>query len=136
MAPRRTINELLVSTRAALPERPGPVAASRAAEAGAVIIDIRSEHQRRADGVIPGVRWYPRNVLEWRFDPTSEAADPELSDPARQAILMCDRGYASSLAAAALHELGFVRATDLDGGFQAWRAAGLPVAWLAGSDRA
>jgi rhodanese-related sulfurtransferase len=79
------------------------------------------------DGVVTGALVIARNVLEWRLDPTSEhrhASAPGLDD---HVILMCDEGYQSSLAAATLLRLGFTRATDLDGGFQAWRAAGLPV---------
>jgi rhodanese-related sulfurtransferase len=82
-------------------------------------VDIRSDAQRSADGVVPGARYVPRNVLEWRA--------PELGAVERRVILMCDGGYQSSLAAATLQELGLVDATDMDGGFQAWRAAGLPV---------
>jgi rhodanese-related sulfurtransferase len=71
---------------------------------------------------------HPRNVLEWRIDPASGHSDPLLSsDPGRRIILVCDGGYASSLAAATLQDLGFPRATDLVGGFRAWRDAGLPV---------
>jgi rhodanese-related sulfurtransferase len=124
---RTTIGTLLERARKRLPARPGAEAAQRAAEEGALLLDIRSERQRRADGVIPGVPWYPRNVLEWRLDPASEAAVPEHTDLERPVILMCNEGYASSLAAATLQDLGFARATDLDGGFQAWLAAGLPV---------
>jgi rhodanese-related sulfurtransferase len=131
MASRTTIQDLLERARARLPGRPGPRDARRAVEGGALLLDIRSETQRREDGVVPGVPWFPRNVLEWRLDPDSEAAVPELADPARPVILMCNEGYASSLAAATLQELGFAGATDLDGGFQAWRAAGLPVEPLA-----
>ena len=124
---RRTIGELLDEARARL-DRPGPDEAAAAAAEGALIVDIRSEHQRRADGVIPGVPWFPRNVLEWRADPTATHADPELSaDFERRIIVMCDAGYASSLAAVALQDLGFANATDLDGGFQAWKGAGLPT---------
>ena len=43
-------------------------------------------------------------------------------------IVLCSEGYASSLAAAALQELGLWRATDVIGGFRAWREAGLPTA--------
>lgn len=125
---RRTIDELLEEARGRLERRPGPEDAADAAKQGALIIDIRSEYQRREDGVIPGVPWFPRNVLEWRADPTASHADPELSkDLEREVIVMCDAGYASSLAAVTLQDIGFPRATDLDGGFQAWRAAGLPV---------
>jgi rhodanese-related sulfurtransferase len=68
-----------------------------------------------------------RNVLEWRLDPASEHRHPQAPGLDDQVIVVCDSGYASSLVAATLQELGFSRATDLDGGFQAWRDAGLPV---------
>ncbi|MCW2983282.1 MAG: hypothetical protein JWR63_852, partial [Conexibacter sp.] len=104
-------------------------AAAAAARAGdAILVDIRSEAQRAADGEIPGAVRHPRNVLEWRVDPASSHADPALSgDLDARLVLVCDQGYQSSLAAATLQDLGFARATDLAGGFQAWRAAGLPV---------
>ena len=95
---------------------------------GAVLVDIRSDNQRAQDGVIPGATHYPRNVLEWRLDPESEQPDPELAgDFDRKVIILCDAGYASSLAATVAQELGYENATDLAGGFQAWRDAGLPV---------
>lgn len=95
---------------------------------GAVTIDIRSERQRERDGVIPGAHFLLRNALEWRLDPASGHSDPSLGDDLdRHVILVCDEGYQSSLAAATLQDLGFRRATDLAGGFQAWRAAGLSV---------
>jgi rhodanese-related sulfurtransferase len=123
---RKTIDELLEDARTRL-ERVGPQEASDAAAAGALLIDIRSDHQREADGVVPGAIYFPRNVLEWRCDPTSDGYDPRVDSFDRQVIVMCNEGYASSLAAVTLQELGFANATDLDGGFQAWRAAGLPV---------
>jgi rhodanese-related sulfurtransferase len=95
---------------------------------GALIVDIRSEVQRAIGGLIPGAIFYPRNVLEWRCDPASGYDDPRLSgDLGRRIVLICDEGYQSSLAAATLQDLGFSRATDLVGGFQAWATAGLPV---------
>jgi rhodanese-related sulfurtransferase len=93
-------------------------------------VDIRSDHQRERDGVVPGAIHHPRNVLEWRADPASDARDPRIADYDAHVIVMCDAGYQSSLAAATLQTLGLRRATDLDGGFQAWRAAGLPVTGL------
>ena len=111
-----TIEELLERARAGL-DRVTPQEAARAVEErGALLVDIRSEVQRAAHGEVPGARHIPRNVLEWRAD-TFET---------RPVILMCDEGYQSSLAAATLKELG-IDATDLDGGFQAWRDAGLPT---------
>ena len=124
---RRTIHDLLADARDRLGDRPGPEEAAAAMEEGALLVDFRSDSQRAADGQVPGAPWYPRNVLEWRLDPASDAHVPELANPERQVIVMCNEGYASSLAAATLRELGFDRATDLDGGFQAWRASGLPV---------
>ena len=123
---RTTIDQLLASARGRL-VRLDPAAALAAIRAGATLIDIRSETQIAHEGVVPGALVIARNVLEWRLDPASEYHDrqsPHLDD---HVILMCDDGYQSSLAAATLQELGFARATDLDGGFQAWRAAGLPI---------
>ena len=108
-------------------ERLGPEETAAAMSAGAVLVDIRSEYQRDRDGVVPGSVFVPRNSLEWRCDPESEWRDERVSEPSRRLIVMCDEGYQSSLAAATLQRLGFARATDLIGGFQAWRAGGLPV---------
>jgi rhodanese-related sulfurtransferase len=125
MSPK-TIDELLAAARRRL-RRVDPTEASDAVGRGAVIVDIRAESQRARDGVVPGAHFVPRNVLEWRADPSSDWRDPVLSDPDRQVIVMCNEGYQSSLVAATLQDLGLEHATDLDGGFQAWRAAGLPV---------
>jgi rhodanese-related sulfurtransferase len=121
-----TVDDLLAEARRQL-KRLGPAEAASAMAAGAVLVDIRSESQREQDGIVPGAVYFPRNVLEWRCDPASSARDERVSDPAGHLIVMCNEGYQSSLAAANLKRLGFERATDLDGGFQAWRAAGLPV---------
>ena len=122
-----TINELLDAARRRL-RRLDPRQALNAMADGAVLIDIRSEHQRERDGVIPGAHFVPRNVLEWRLDPASGHSDPSLGDDLdRTVILLCDEGYQSSLAASTLQDLGFENATDVVGGFQAWRAAGLSV---------
>jgi rhodanese-related sulfurtransferase len=124
---RLTIDDLLARARSGL-ERLDPAAAQRALSLGATLIDIRSEVQRARDGVVPGSIHFPRNVLEWRLDPDSDGADQAVSrDLDAHVILMCDEGYQSSLAAATLQAIGFSRATDISGGFQAWRAAGLPI---------
>jgi rhodanese-related sulfurtransferase len=123
---RTTVDELLASARARL-QRVDPEQASAARARGALLIDIRSEVQRATDGVVPDAVFFPRNVLEWRCDPSSSHRDPRVGGLEREVILMCNEGYQSSLAAAALQDIGFARATDLIGGFQAWRAAGLPV---------
>jgi rhodanese-related sulfurtransferase len=122
-----TINDLLSAARQRL-ERVHPADAMEAVRAGAVLVDIRSELQRQADGVVAGALFYPRNVLEWRVDPASGYSDPALGgDVSKRLIVFCNEGYQSSLVAATLRDLGFTEATDLVGGFQAWRAAGLPV---------
>jgi rhodanese-related sulfurtransferase len=125
---RRTVNELLEQARARL-VRVGPSEALAAArDEGALLVDIRSELQRERDGRIPGAVYHPRNVIEWRADPASGSSDPQLSgDLDRRVIVVCHEGYQSSFVAATLQELGFARATDLAGGFLAWRDAGLPV---------
>jgi rhodanese-related sulfurtransferase len=120
------IDAFLAQARSRL-ARLTPEQAARAAVEGGLLIDIRSVTQRAEDGVVPEARFVPRNVLEWRLDPESAARDPELARADALIVLMCDAGYQSSLAAATLQELGLPRATDMVGGFQAWRAAGLPV---------
>jgi len=126
MTRRRTIGDLLETARARL-ERLDPASAYEAAQRGAVLIDTRCAEQRRGSGVIPGSVHVPLSVLYWRLDPASGHNDPALSDPDRQVILVCAHGYSSSLAAATLRDLGFARATDVAGGFEAWSAAALPV---------
>lgn len=129
MVARKTIDELLAQARAGL-VRIGPQAARDAINGGALLIDIRSESQRASDGIVADAIWFARNVLEWRCDPGCEAYDDRIGGLDRHLIVMCDGGYQSSLAAATLQQLGFASATDLVGGFQAWRAAGLPIAAL------
>ncbi|MFE2052259.1 rhodanese-like domain-containing protein [Streptomyces sp. NPDC059459] len=105
-----------------------PGAAYEAAEAGtALLVDIRYAALRDRDGVIPGALVIERNELEWRLDPQGSHRLPEATGHDLRVVVVCDEGYASSLAAESLHRLGLYRATDLIGGFQAWRAAGLPV---------
>ena len=121
-----TVDELLAVARAKL-RRVSAVEAAAAARQGALLVDTRPVEQRRRDGEIPGALVIDRNVLEWRLDPASDARIPEATDHERLVIVVCNEGYASSLAAATLQDLGLVNATDLVGGFQAWREAGLPV---------
>jgi rhodanese-related sulfurtransferase len=96
-------------------------------QAGAILVDIRPEFQRRADGEIPGAVVIERVHLEWRCDPTSVGRVPEATDHNVRWIICCDEGYSSSLAAASLQALGLRRATDIIDGFRAWRSAGLPM---------
>jgi rhodanese-related sulfurtransferase len=125
---RLTIDQLLHEARSRL-ERLGPEEALAAQRGGALLIDTRSADERRREGVIPGSLHIPRSVLEWRVDPDADPAfrNPHVTSLDQHVVLVCAHGYSSSLAAATLQDLGFVRATDLDGGFEAWRAAGLPV---------
>ena len=94
---------------------------------GALLVDTRTFEQRQRDGQIPGALIIDRTVLEWRLDPTSPHRIAQAVDHEVRVILICNQGYSSSLAAASLHDLGLVKATDVIGGFQAWKRAGLPV---------
>ena len=125
MSAVRTVDDLLADARAGLVRLRPPEAAS-AVRAGALLVDIRPHAQRVAEGEVPGALVVERNVLEWRFDPTSDARLPQAS-AALRVVVLCSEGYTSSLAAAALHEVGVPHATDLAGGVAAWRAAGLPL---------
>lgn len=122
-----SIDEHLERVRTGL-DRVDAHAAQRAAESGeALLVDIRYAALRDRDGLIPGAVVVERNELEWRLDPFGSHRLPEATDHDLRVVVLCNEGYASSLAAASLQQLGLHRATDLIGGFQAWRAAGLPV---------
>jgi rhodanese-related sulfurtransferase len=123
---RTTIDELLAAARHRLC-RVHPDRALAEMHRGAALIDIRGDSQIARDGTIPGALVIARNVLEWRLDPGSKHRHPRAPGLEDRVILLCDEGYQSSLAAANLQQLGFAFATDVDGGFQAWRSAGLPV---------
>jgi rhodanese-related sulfurtransferase len=106
--------------------RLSPQAAYEAWLDGAELVDIRPAAQRVFEGEVPGALIVERNVLEWRFDPASPARLPEATGHDVRVIVLCSEGYTSSLAAAALQQLGLFQATDVVGGFRAWQAAGLP----------
>ena len=125
--PALSIEQVLSAARARL-RRLSPGDAYKAmVKTGAILVDTRPEGQRAIEGSIPGALVVERNVLEWRFDPASSARLPIATDHDIQVIVICSEGYSSSLAAVALQELGLWRAADVIGGFQAWRAKGLPT---------
>ena len=115
------IDARLAAVRASL-DRVAPVDLAAEVEAGALLVDLRPDANRQEEGELPGAIVIERIHLEWRLDRTSGAAIPEASDDLR-VILFCNEGYASSLAAADLRDLGIARATDLEGGYRAWKAA-------------
>ena len=131
MPERQTVNDLLAASRARI-QRLAPADALAASRNGAILIDTRCAEQRVDSGIIPGSIHIPLSVLFWRLDPASGSSRAELADPERQVILLCAHGYSSSIAAATLRDLGFSRAADVEGGFEAWQAAGLPIDSLAG----
>jgi rhodanese-related sulfurtransferase len=120
------IDEILAAARTRL-RRVGPEAVATAMRRGAILVDIRPAAQRAEHGEIPGAVIIERNVLEWRLDPRCGARLPFADSYDLEVIVTCQEGYTSSLAAVALQDLGLHRATDLAGGFAAWRAAGLPT---------
>ena len=121
------VDALLEEARATY-ERVTPAEAARlVAEEGGLLVDTRPAAQRAAQGSVPGAVVVERNVLEWRLDPTSPHRIPGVTGPDQPVVVLCAEGYSSSLAAAALRRLGLTRATDVVGGVEGWRAAGLPV---------
>src|SRR5690348_6831948 len=110
------IDDLLVRARSSL-QRVDALETQRALANGALVVDIRPVEQRSRDGLIPGAVLIDRNVLEWRLDPSSPHRIPNAPAYDQQVIVVCNEGYASSLAAATLQQLGLQHATDLDGGF-------------------
>jgi rhodanese-related sulfurtransferase len=119
-----TIDEMLEKARKRL-NRLSAYDVPAAVARGAILVDIRPEAQRRREGTLPGALVIERNVLEWRADPESSARLRLATDHGVEWVIVCSEGYTSSLAAAALQDLGLYRATDVTGGYQALRAAGL-----------
>lgn len=124
----RTVDELLAAARDQI-DRVEPAQLEALHAAGALVVDIRPEHQRAEEGELGFGVIVERNVLEWRLDPASGHTLPEVHDHEQQVVVVCSEGYASSFAAASLQELGFSRAADLAGGFRAWEA------WRSGRGR-
>jgi rhodanese-related sulfurtransferase len=120
-----TVVDLLAAARARL-DRPDPHRAAEMVAKGAILVDTRPAWQRAKEGELPGALVIERNHLEWRLDPASDARIPEATDHDVTWIIVCSQGYASSLAAASLQDLGLHNATDLAGGYQAWKAAFVP----------
>jgi rhodanese-related sulfurtransferase len=114
------VEGLLARARDAISPRLGPADLDDVWAGGGLVVDIRPADLRARDGALPGALVIDRNVLEWRLEPGGAWRIPELTGPDQAVVLVSDEGYASSLAAATLREVGLIRATDLDGGYQAW----------------
>jgi rhodanese-related sulfurtransferase len=121
------IDTLLERVREGLDRVEAEEAYSAAQGGEALLVDIRYAALRERDGLIPGALVVERNELEWRLDPQGSHRAPEATSHDLRVVVVCNEGYASSLAAVSLQQLGLHRATDLVGGFQAWKAAGFPV---------
>jgi rhodanese-related sulfurtransferase len=122
MSGTAAVDRALAAARLRIGPRVGVEDLRAALTDGALVVDTRPFELRRRDGEMPGAVVIERNVLEWRLDPTCPHRLEGMDDPARRVILVCDEGYASSLAAAALRDLGLTNVTDLAGGYQAWRS--------------
>ena len=120
------VDAVLAASRAGV-ARVTPVELLEAAARGALVVDTRTETQRRRQGELPGAVVIDRTVLEWRLDPASDARIPEATGYDLEVVVVCRQGYSSSLAAASLRAVGLHRATDLAGGVEAWVDAGLPT---------
>jgi rhodanese-related sulfurtransferase len=123
----KTIDALLEEARAGLDRVPPEQAWAELQAGEALLVDTRTLEQRTEAGEIPGALVIDRTVLEWRLAPSSPWCVPEVRDADARVIVICRQGFSSSLAAATLQELGLHRATDVVGGLEAWRAAGLPL---------
>ena len=117
---RAAIDALLEDARQGI-DRVQPTDLASEMAAGALVVDTRPLDQRQRDGELPGALIIDRNVLEWRLDPTCPHHIAEADSTSVRVVIVCNEGYSSSLAAATLRRLGLERATDLVGGFQAWK---------------
>ncbi|WP_422075887.1 rhodanese-like domain-containing protein [Tranquillimonas rosea] len=90
------------------------------------LVDIRDPRELARDGRVPGAIHAPRGMLEFWIDPDSPYHKPVLATDATL-ILFCASSWRSALAAKALADMGVERVAEVEGGFNAWSAAGLPV---------
>jgi len=116
----RGADELLADARRRI-RRVGPERLDSVWAEGGIVVDIRPEGQRASEGDLDWAIIIERNVLEWRLDLNGSHHIPEVRDYDQQVVVVCSEGYASSLAAASLVDMGFTRAGDLIGGYAAWR---------------
>ena len=123
----RSADQLVERARTQI-ERFTPARAFQSVREGALLIDIRPIQQRREHGIVPQALCIERNVLEWRLDPSGAYRIPEATGHDRAVLILCQQGYASSLAAASLKAMGYQTTGDVIGGFDAWQSAGLPIA--------
>jgi rhodanese-related sulfurtransferase len=123
------VDQLLTAARDELGWRAEPADLGAIRRGGGLVIDTRPVDKRERDGELPGALVIDRNVLEWRLDPTSPHRITQVRGPDQVVVVVCDEGYASTLAATTLRRLGLHRATDLVGGYQEWRR------WASGSVR-
>jgi len=100
--------------------RTEPADLAAAFAAGSLVVDIRPAAQRAVEGALPGALVVERNVLEWRLDPNGSHRLPQVTNLDRPVVVVCSEGYASSLAAESLLDLGYHTATDVVGGYRAW----------------
>jgi MFS family permease len=126
---RRTASELLAEAQARIAPRLDPVEAFAALQDGAALVDLRSQDERRREGIIPGSIHIPRSVLEWRLDPDSGYSNPHIRLE-QKIVVFCAHGFSSSFAAVTVRELGCRSSTDIVGGFAGWKASGFPVVEL------
>ncbi len=122
----KSVDQLLAEARSRI-TRVTPAQAAQRVAGGAVLVDIRPQSQREADGEVPGALAVERNHLEWRFDPESDARLPQATGYDVDVVVLCQEGYTSSLAADALRSLGLAGTSDVVGGYRAWAADGLPT---------
>lgn len=113
------VDDALEAARARIAPRVTPARLEAEFAAGALVVDIRPAESRDREGVLDGALVVERTVLEWRLDPTSPNRVDRMQDPDQRVVIVCNEGYASSLAAAVLRDLGLTNVTDLDGGFRA-----------------
>ena len=91
-----------------------------------VLIDLREAEELKQSGKINGAVHAPRGMLEFYADASLPYYKPEFNK-SKRLILYCASGGRSALAIKTLHEMGYTNVAQMDGGFKAWKAAGLPV---------
>jgi rhodanese-related sulfurtransferase len=91
-----------------------------------VFVDIRDVRELEREGMIPNAFHAPRGMLEFWVDPESPY-HKEIFSSGKEFILYCQSAWRSSLATLALQEMGLSPVCHIEGGYKAWKEAGLPT---------
>lgn len=128
---KKGYKDLLADANALIEAVPVSEAQRLHSASNVLFVDLRDPREREREGTIPHAFSCPRGMLEFWIDPDSPYHKPVFAEE-RLFLFFCASGWRSALATKTALEMGLENVCHLNGGFTAWRAAGLPVETIVG----